>query len=198
MQKKNEQTMNRIFDSAEVLFSTKEFFDVKMEDIAKNADVGKGTIYTYFKSKEELLFKCLTNNIDEDQSRMAEILQSDTDFDERLHKIFNYLYEFMKKKGPMLHQYMKIGPKYKMSSADHQFLHEKFENGLNILSVFFQKGIDDGILNDVMNARQLAIVFQKLFDFNVIFSFYGEPEMSAEGAYELFKKTFFKIGVVNE
>ena len=192
MQKKNEQTMRRIFDSAEVLFSTKEFLDVKMEDIANGANVGKGTIYTYFKSKEELLFKCLINNLDEDQQQMGEFLKSSASFEEKLLVIFNRMYEFMKKKGPMLQQYMKIGHKYKMSSADHKFLHEKFENGLNMLSVFFQKGIDEGILADAMTARQLAIIFQKIFDFNVIFNFYGEPEMSAEDACELFKKTFYK------
>ena len=39
MQKKNEQTMNRIFDSAESLFSEKDFHDVKMEEIAKDASI---------------------------------------------------------------------------------------------------------------------------------------------------------------
>ncbi len=192
MQKKNEQTMRRIFDSAEVLFSTKEFADVKMEDIANGADVGKGTIYTYFKSKEELLFKCLINNLDENQLLIVEILNSDAPFDVKLQNIFNNMHVFMKRKGPMLQQYMKIGSKYKMSSFDHKYLHEKFENALNIVSVFFQKGIDDGIFIDAMTARQLAIIFQKIFDFNVIFNFYGEPEMSAEDACELFKKTFYK------
>lgn len=192
MQKKNEKTMNRIFDSAEVLFSTKEFADVKMEEIAKVADVGKGTIYTYFKSKEELLFKCLINNLEEDPLNMAEIVKSESTFEEKLQVIFNKMYCFIKRKGPMLQQYMKLGPSYKMSTNDHKFLHEKFETGLNILSVFFQKGIDDGILIDALTARQFAIIFQKMFDFNVIFSFYGEPEMSAEEACELFKKTFYR------
>lgn len=198
MQKKKEQTMNRIFDSAVILFSTKEFYDVKMEDIAREANVGKGTIYTYFKSKEELLFKCLTNNLDQGQIQMAEILNSSASFTEKLHTIFQNMYEVIKQKGPMIQQYMKTGSKNKMSLADHKYLHEKFENGLSILSVFFQKGIDEGILTDALSARQLAIIFQKMFDFNVIFSFYGEPEMSAEDAYNLFKKTFFRNGVINE
>ena len=40
--------------SAEIMFASKRFHEVLMEDIALSAGVGKGTIYRYFKNKEEL------------------------------------------------------------------------------------------------------------------------------------------------
>lgn len=46
-----------IIQAAMLNFSRFGFKKTSVDDIAKDAGVGKGTIYNYFKSKEELLFK---------------------------------------------------------------------------------------------------------------------------------------------
>jgi AcrR family transcriptional regulator len=43
-----------MLDAAAKLFGTQRFHEVRMEDIALEAVVGKGTLYRYFKDKEEL------------------------------------------------------------------------------------------------------------------------------------------------
>ncbi|MDO7906029.1 TetR/AcrR family transcriptional regulator [Paenibacillus sp. JX-17] len=43
-----------ILDAAYSLFGSKGFYETKMSDIAEIAGIAKGTIYLYFKSKEEL------------------------------------------------------------------------------------------------------------------------------------------------
>ncbi len=43
-----------MLDAAARLFGTQRFHEVRMEDIATEAEVGKGTIYRYFNDKEEL------------------------------------------------------------------------------------------------------------------------------------------------
>jgi TetR/AcrR family fatty acid metabolism transcriptional regulator len=42
------------------LFATHRFHEARMEDIAAAAGVGKGTIYRYFKDKDELFFALMT------------------------------------------------------------------------------------------------------------------------------------------
>ena len=44
----------QVIEEAARLFSSKRFDEVLMDDIAHQAGVGKGTIYTYFADKEEL------------------------------------------------------------------------------------------------------------------------------------------------
>lgn len=44
----------QIIKAAVKVFSEKGFHDAKVEDIAQQADVGKGTVYEYFSSKTEL------------------------------------------------------------------------------------------------------------------------------------------------
>jgi AcrR family transcriptional regulator len=54
MQKPNEAKRRKIIQIAARLFSVRPFHEVRLDDIAAAAHVGKGTVYIYFKSKEEL------------------------------------------------------------------------------------------------------------------------------------------------
>jgi AcrR family transcriptional regulator len=54
MQRPNEQKRRTIVDVATRLFGTRPFHEVRLEDIAAKAKIGKGTIYIYFRSKEDL------------------------------------------------------------------------------------------------------------------------------------------------
>jgi AcrR family transcriptional regulator len=45
---------DRMLTAAARLFGTHRFHEVRMEDIAAEADVSKGTLYRYFKDKDEL------------------------------------------------------------------------------------------------------------------------------------------------
>lgn len=49
-----EQRRNSIVDAAERLFSTRGYDRVTMEDVASEAKLAKGTLYLYFKNKQEL------------------------------------------------------------------------------------------------------------------------------------------------
>jgi AcrR family transcriptional regulator len=50
----NAKRRERILESASRLFAGPRFDEVLMEDIARAAGVGKGTLYRYFRDKEEL------------------------------------------------------------------------------------------------------------------------------------------------
>jgi AcrR family transcriptional regulator len=48
-----------MLDAAARLFGTQRFHEVRMDDIAAEADVSKGTLYRYFKDKDELYLALL-------------------------------------------------------------------------------------------------------------------------------------------
>src|SRR3954467_1061835 len=56
MQRPDEKKRQLIADTAAKLFATRPFHKVKLDDVAAAAGVGKGTLYIYFKSKEDLYF----------------------------------------------------------------------------------------------------------------------------------------------
>ena len=55
-EREKEQRRNDILDAAEQMFFEKGYNATKMDDVAEKAELSKGTLYLYFKNKEELYF----------------------------------------------------------------------------------------------------------------------------------------------
>ena len=54
-----------IMGAAERLFSDRRFHEVTLDEIAQVAKVGKGTIYRFFSSKDDLFFQTATSGFDD-------------------------------------------------------------------------------------------------------------------------------------
>src|SRR5882757_3328819 len=54
----------RILDAAERVFAQHGFFAARVSEIAKEAGVADGTIYLYFKSKDELLISLFESRME--------------------------------------------------------------------------------------------------------------------------------------
>lgn len=54
MQTRDESKRRLILEKAARLFATRPFHEVRLEDVAAEAHVGKGTLYVYFNSKQDL------------------------------------------------------------------------------------------------------------------------------------------------
>ena len=50
-----EAAKSKIVEAARIVFAKKGYHDATMDDIAKEVGVSKGALYSYFKSKEDLL-----------------------------------------------------------------------------------------------------------------------------------------------
>lgn len=64
-----------IIKTARHLFQTKEYEKTTMQDIMAALDIAKGTIYHYFKSKEELLEAVIEDIVDENIEQMQGVLK---------------------------------------------------------------------------------------------------------------------------
>lgn len=75
----------RILDAAVAVFAQHGFYNAKVSQIAKEAGVADGTIYLYFKNKEDILIQVFIDAMDEILRRQEEALgQTDLDPVERL------------------------------------------------------------------------------------------------------------------
>ncbi len=61
---RNADKYQRILDAAVAVFSEKGFFTSRVADIADRANVADGTVYLYFKSKEEILMTAINTAFD--------------------------------------------------------------------------------------------------------------------------------------
>ena len=62
---KEKSKRQRILRAAEKLFTSRRFDEVTTDDIMHAAGVGKGTIYRYFKGKDDIFFQIAINGFDE-------------------------------------------------------------------------------------------------------------------------------------
>ncbi len=62
------QTQTKIMESARRIFSEKGFQDASMVEVAKDAEVGTGTIYNYFPSKGALLIRIFSEEVEQMQN----------------------------------------------------------------------------------------------------------------------------------
>ena len=61
---RNPEKYERILDAAVAVFADKGFFVARISDIADRANVADGTVYLYFKNKEEILMTAINTAFD--------------------------------------------------------------------------------------------------------------------------------------
>jgi AcrR family transcriptional regulator len=88
MTEKNQKRQD-ILNSARALFKDKGFHSTKMEDISIEAGVGKGTLYEYFKNKQDIFDEVCIEFVDLIIDDIKYISNMDNTFKEKLLILFN-------------------------------------------------------------------------------------------------------------
>jgi AcrR family transcriptional regulator len=76
-----------ILEAASRVFAEKEFHEVLIDDVAALAGVGKGTVYRYFRTKEELYFETLLQAFDDLSATLADAVADEPSPMRRLERI---------------------------------------------------------------------------------------------------------------
>lgn len=76
--KRPEDRRREIIDAARELFQTQQYEATTMNDVMNKLGIAKGTIYHYFKSKEELLEAVVEKTVDDYVAMMQTILDAST------------------------------------------------------------------------------------------------------------------------
>src|ERR1700758_881464 len=75
-ERRTAETRERLFRAALDLFAKKGFVETTVEDITEAADVGKGTFFNYFPSKDHILLAFGEMQFSKLQAAVAEVKQS--------------------------------------------------------------------------------------------------------------------------
>jgi len=89
--KEKDSRKKLILKSARTLFFEKGFNNVTVDEIAKSSELGKGSIYLYFNSKEEIYAQILLNDIDNFNQHISVLFDEKKTVDNLLVE-FSYIY----------------------------------------------------------------------------------------------------------
>jgi AcrR family transcriptional regulator len=78
---------NELLSAARTIFAKKGFHDATIEEIAEAADVAKGTVYLYYKSKKDLYLQALRFGIELLNNELKTKASAPGTFDERLRSL---------------------------------------------------------------------------------------------------------------
>src|SRR5208337_617949 len=84
-----------IFKSALKVFSEEGYHNATMDKIAEYSEVGKGTVYRYFSSKEVLINQLLMEKFQQIVDRFSSIYSKDTDILKQIREMIEFWIEFI-------------------------------------------------------------------------------------------------------
>ncbi|WP_290903013.1 TetR/AcrR family transcriptional regulator [Aquabacterium sp.] len=148
-------TLKRIEQAVLTLFSSRDFHEVTLLDVAKAAHVSLQTIYKYFGSKEVLVYAMLDVMLGRLAERMIDHLQGIDDARERLRKTFWVTLDYMDKHPAVM---MLLFTAVPVSRHQNIRIYESPELMTAFLGVF-KDGQARGVLNRRVSAKVLLDVF---------------------------------------
>jgi len=118
------ETKNKIYNAAIAIINEKGFNNVSIEDITTYANVAKGSFYTYFESKEALVFYTFKQSDEVYEKAFKKV--KDTDFLSRIVHFIKISYKEYEKRGKgiikaMVSNYFTF-PDYNFYSKDRDLL----------------------------------------------------------------------------
>src|SRR4030043_225729 len=135
-----------ILSAAEKVFAAKGFFSTTMSDIAREAEFGTGTLYKYFKSKEDLYFSLIDEKVEKINRLVKAELSQNTSAVERIKKVLGLQFEFFERNRDFFRIYTSERSRFEWTVKDElgKDLHEKMVAYISVLAEVMRQGIGEG------------------------------------------------------
>jgi AcrR family transcriptional regulator len=144
-----------ILDAAAEVFSRKDFHEVLTDEIAGEAGVGKGTIYRYFRSKEDLYFATLLRGFEQLARAFPAVPAPESRPQARLEKIAANLLRLFWNRRPF---YMLLQRDEKLLQNREKELRQKRAELEKVVQETIERGVETGEFRKV-DARVAANLF---------------------------------------
>lgn len=139
---RNPEKYDRILEAALAVFAEKGFFVSRISDIADRANVADGTVYLYFKNKDEILATAITTAFDTFMSNARTEMETIADPVERLRKLARLHLEALggNRNAAIVFQ-MELRQSTRLTEFSHQHLVEYF----SLVRAAIQEGQQRGV-----------------------------------------------------
>jgi AcrR family transcriptional regulator len=182
MERKKEETRQKIVNAAVRLFDRLGLEAVTMEQIAEEADIAKGTLYNYFPVKGAILQELINQTFKERHAERMARLQNLADTRARLIHLYGELLEGIQRQPAVFEKYLE----YLMQNWVSFNLSESERTGLHrLVAEVIRKGQEEGDIRKDVPAAILEDLCENLF-LEVVKQYYtGGEKFDAAGMIEL-------------
>lgn len=130
--------------AANDLFRQHSFNATTMEDIARKAEFGKGTIYHYFQGKMDILRFLIEKRLEESGTELERIRQAENDPLVGLNEAISIYYHFFRENAHLF--YAIVNETEPVGQELVRMMHESFRSNVRLLAVIMRRGMEAGII----------------------------------------------------
>ena len=178
-----------MIEEAARLFSAKRFDEVLMDDIAQQAGVGKGTIYTYFADKEELYFAVVFEGISQLNEKLQQKANGQKDPEKKLRRMVHAIVSFFSQNRFFFRlMSMEDGKSEGGKGENRKRWHEERRIQLEAIEAVLRAGAEAGAFA-VGNARLEAAILRDMVRSTMIHS---GGEMSGDEMTDTIMRIFLQ------
>ena len=194
-QREKEQRKTEIIDAAERLFFSRSYEDVSMEDIAREVELNKATIYLYFKNKETLFATIVLRGIQILKEKYTECMEKQVPGIVKVALMGQAYYQFSQEYPDYLRMIHFYGSeRFSKENPCTAEIGKGYGTCRLILRDAIQEGIDDGTirvdLDPFLTSMYLMISFMGILSMENKWKLV----IGAEGfSYEQFASGFFQF-----
>ena len=143
---KKEERQRQILASAARLFASGRFDEVLMDDIAREAGVAKGTLYSYFPDKEELYFAVVFDGISKLNEKLSVRGDEQVTPEERLREMMHAIVSFFKQ-NRFFFKLMSIEDSKSEAGrgVNRKRWHQERHRQMDAIEAVLQKGVEAGV-----------------------------------------------------
>jgi len=184
-QRRSAELRERLFRAALELFARKGFVETTVEDITEAADVGKGTFFNYFPSKDHILLAFGEMQLGKLEATIEMARRTGEPMPEFLRSLGSRMTQ-EPTRNPAIIRALLQG--YLSTTPVREAMMDVQKRMHGLLSQMIQLGQERGEIRDDLPAAEIAHVFrQTIFGTLLIWSLYGDATLNSriETAFNL-------------
>jgi AcrR family transcriptional regulator len=178
--KEKDNRRRLILKSARALFFKKGFNKVTVDEIAKISELGKGSIYLYFNSKEEIYAQILLSDIDSFYQMVSVLFEKKGSALELLEEFSMIYVDFFLNESELfriLMTFMLHPDRMNLSKELNTQILEANARSIDIIGKILEKGVDSKEFSPEINIRRNQNAIWGLLNGVVsLFIFFGSKE----------------------
>ncbi len=157
------QHKTEILEAAERIFSENGYYNTSIQEIADTAEFSVGTIYNFFKSKDELYLNILKFRFDEYIKIVEEVLNSGDGSLRKMRQIISAKIKFFEEHKCFFHLYFHsaIGSEWNIRAEIDNSTEAKYDKYMEKIELIFSESIKKEQMQEIDPAN-LAIAFEGL------------------------------------
>jgi AcrR family transcriptional regulator len=194
---RTEERRRQIMDAALACFARKGYHNTTMDDIVAESGLSKGTLYWYFKSKDDLFLSLVKSFFLDMRQDFENILEQHTTASGRLRAIAQGFVQFFHE----TEDFFSVFFEFWMQSTLNEELNQLFSNVLvqykKVIAGIIAEGMRTGEFKAV-DASQLALAVMAAYDGLAFYMMLMPDEVDLDKASQVFIETLLDGLAVDE